>query len=272
MKDFCSSALDVSSLDAPERVVGHVVRHAVVVTAAGSSSRFNAGFMKGRLDSGSVKKEFLSFEGLPVLARAVKPFLDVPGLSVVVVTYKAGCLEETRSSLESLVPLLDGAGVPLYFVEGGDTRQSSVFNALSFLKRLWDDGAGFDLVSIHDGARPFVSKDVVFACLDAAFKCGGAAPCVPVRDTLVRISDGFLSGRLDRDGVCGVQTPQTFRFPEIYKAHVKARDLVDGVGKVGSAFTDDTQIFMKFGGLVAAVKGSPKNVKITYRDDLEGGI
>lgn len=243
-------------------------RHAVIVTAAGTSSRFNV----GSLGSVGKKKEFLSLDGVPVLAHAVEPFLDVPGLSVVVVTYKAGCLEETRSSLESLVPLLDGAGVPLHFVEGGDTRQSSVFNALSFLKRLWDVGAGFDLVSIHDGARPFVSKDVVFACLDAASKCGGAAPCVPVRDTLVRISDGFLSGRLDRDGVCGVQTPQTFRFPEIYEAHVKARDLVDGVGKVGSAFTDDTQIFMKFGGLVAAVKGSPKNVKITYRDDLEGGI
>lgn len=243
-------------------------RHAVIVTAAGTSSRFNV----GSLGSVGKKKEFLSLDGVPVLARAVKPFLEVPGLSVVVVTYKAGCLEETRSSLESLVPLLDGAGVPLYFVEGGDTRQSSVFNALSFLKRLWDDDAGFDLVSIHDGARPFVSKDIVLACLDAASVCGGAAPCVPVSDTLVKVSEGFFSERLDRAGVCGVQTPQTFRFPDIYEAHVKARDLVDGVGKVGSAFTDDTQIFMKFGGLVAAVKGSPKNVKITYRDDLEGGI
>lgn len=273
MKDLGSSALEVSGLDVSEHVVGHavqhVVRHAAVVTAAGSSSRFNAGFMNGRLDSGSVKKEFLSFEGLPVLARAVKPFLEVPGLSVVVVTYKAGCLEETRSSLESLVPLLDGAGVPLHFVEGGDTRQSSVFNALSFLKRLWDDGAGFDLVSIHDGARPFVSKDIVLACLDAAFRCGGAAPCVPVSDTLVRVSGGFFSERLDRTDVCGVQTPQTFRFPEIYDAHVRARDLVDGVGSV---FTDDTQIFMEFGGRVAAVTGNPKNTKITYRNDLEGGV
>lgn len=247
-------------------------RHAVIVTAAGTSSRFNVGSMKGRLDSGSVKKEFLSLDGVSILAHAVEPFLDVPGLAAVVVTYRKGCLEETCDSLEGLVPLMDGFGVPLHFVEGGDTRQSSVFNALAFLKGLCDDGVEFDLVSIHDGARPFVSKDVVFACLDAASKCGGAAPCVPVRDTLVRISDGFLSGRLDRDGVCGVQTPQTFKFPEIYEAHVKARDLVDGVGKVGSAFTDDTQIFMKFGGLVAAVKGSPKNVKITYRDDLEGGI
>lgn len=266
MKDLGSSALEVSGLDVSEHVVGHVVRHAVIVTAAGSSSRFNAGRLMG---SPGVKKEFLLLGDLSVLSHAVKPFLDVPGLVAVVVTYKPGCLEETRSSLESLVPLLDGAGVLLHFVEGGDTRQSSVFNALSFLKRLWDVGAGFDLVSIHDGARPFVSKDVVLACLDAASVCGGAAPCVPVSDTLVKVSEGFFSTRLDRTGVCGVQTPQTFRFPDIYEAHVKARDLVDGVG---SAFTDDTQIFMEFGGRVAAVKGSPKNVKITYRDDLEGGI
>lgn len=265
MKDLGSSALDVSSLDAPERVVGHVVRHAVVVTAAGSSSRFNAGLM----GSPGVKKEFLLLGGLSVLSHAVKPFLDVPGLVAVVVTYKPGCLEETRNSLESLVPLMDEAGISLHFVEGGDTRQSSVFNALSFLKRLWDVGAGFDLVSIHDGARPFVSKDIVLACLDAAFRCGGAAPCVPVSDTLVRVSGGFFSERLDRTDVCGVQTPQTFRFPEIYDAHVRARDLVDGVGSV---FTDDTQIFMEFGGRVAAVTGNPKNTKITYRNDLEGGV
>lgn len=266
MKDLGSSALDVSGFDVSERVVGHSVRHAVVVTAAGSSSRFNAGCAKGRLDSDTVKKEFLSLDGLPVLARAVKPFLEVPGLVAVVVTYKAGCLEETRDSLKCL----DVYGkVPVFFVEGGETRQNSVFNALSFLKGLLDDGLGFELVSIHDGARPFVSKDVIEACLDAAFRCGGAAPCVPVSDTLVKVSEGFFSARLDRTGVCGVQTPQTFRFPDIYEAHVKARGIVDCVG---SAFTDDTQIFMEFGGRVAAVTGSPKNTKITYRNDLEGGV
>ena len=95
---------------------------------------------------------------------------------------------------------------------------------------------------------------------------------MPVSDTLVKVSEGFFSSRLDRAGVCGVQTPQTFRFPDIYEAHVKARGLVEGVGKVGSAFTDDTQIFMEFGGRVAAVTGSQKNTKITYRDDLEGGV
>ena len=271
MKDLGSSALDVSRLDvsgpdvsgcAVGHSVQHVVRYAAVVTAAGSSSRFNA----DSHGSAGVKKEFLSLDGIPVLAHAVKPFLEVPGLAAVVVTYKAGCLEETRDSLKCL----DVYGkVPVFFVKGGETRQSSVFNALSFLKGLWDDGLRFELVSIHDGARPFVSKDVIEACLDAAFRCGGAAPCVPVSDTLVRVSDGFFSERLDRTGVCGVQTPQTFRFPEIYEAHVKARDLVDGVGSV---FTDDTQIFMEFGGRVAAVTGSPKNTKITYRNDLEGGV
>ena len=249
----------------PNVASGVAFRHAAVVTAAGSSSRFNA----GSHDSVGVKKEFLSLEGLSVLAHAVKPFLEVPGLVAVVVTYKAGCLEETRDSLKCL----DVYGkVPVFFVQGGETRQASVFNALSFLKGLLDDGLGFELVSIHDGGKPFVSKDVIEACLDAASRFGGAAPCVPVSDTLVKVSEGFFSSRLDRAGVCGVQTPQTFRFPDIYDAHVKARGLVEGVGKVGSAFTDDTQIFMKFGGRVAVVTGSPKNTKITYRDDLEGGV
>jgi 2-C-methyl-D-erythritol 4-phosphate cytidylyltransferase/2-C-methyl-D-erythritol 4-phosphate cytidylyltransferase/2-C-methyl-D-erythritol 2,4-cyclodiphosphate synthase len=229
--------------------------HAVIVTAAGSSTRFNAS------SGSSVKKEFLSIGSEPILAKAIRPFLDVPGLAVVAVTYRDGDLDEVRSIVE---PLRGGKdALEVMYVKGGATRQESVFNAL---KALYDSKKCSDikLVSIHDGARPFVSTELVRSCLDAAEAHGGACPCIRVTDTLVKVGeDGLLCSRIDRSGVCTVQTPQTFRFPDIWHAHQVARP--DG------GYTDDTGIFMDWGGRVAFVQGSAENRKITYEADLGGG-
>ena len=224
--------------------------HAVIVTAAGSSTRFNA-------SSGSpVKKEFLCIGSEPVLAMAIRPFLEVPGLKVIAVTYRDGDLEEVKGIVE---PVLHG--VPVLYVKGGDTRRQSVFNALKALDECeFHDDIG--IVSIHDGARPFVSAELVKACLEAAAAHGGACPCIRVTDTLMRVGeDGLLSSGVSREGMCTVQTPQTFRFPDILKAHVAA--------DAGKGYTDDTGIFMDWGGKVAFVPGETTNRKITYSSDLK---
>ena len=226
--------------------------HAVIVTAAGSSRRFNES-----CDS-AVKKEFLTIGGEPILARAIRPFLQVPGTGVLAVTYRDGDLEVVRDIVRGLTEL--NSGIEVLFVKGGATRQESVFNALKALtecKKCND----IKIVSIHDGARPFVTSDLVKACLDAADVHGGACPCIRITDTIVKVGeDGLLCGRLSRDGVCTVQTPQTFRFPDIYEAHLAARS--------GKSYTDDTEIFMDWGGKVAFVQGSSDNRKITYSTDL----
>ena len=226
--------------------------HAVIVTAAGSSRRFNES-----CDS-AVKKEFLTIGGEPILAMAIRPFLRVTGTGVLAVTYRDGDLEVVRDIVSGLTEL--NSGIEVLFVKGGATRQESVFNALKALtecKKCND----IKIVSIHDGARPFVTSDLVKACLDAADVHGGACPCIRITDTIVKVGeDGLLCGRLSRDGVCTVQTPQTFRFPDIYEAHLAA--------KSGKSYTDDTEIFMDWGGKVAFVQGSSDNRKITYSTDL----
>ena len=226
--------------------------HAVIVTAAGSSRRFNES-----CDS-AVKKEFLTIGGEPILAMAIRPFLQVTGTGVLAVTYRDGDLEVVRNIVSGLTEL--NSGIEVLFVKGGATRQESVFNALKALtecKKCND----IKIVSIHDGARPFVTSDLVKACLDAADVHGGACPCIRITDTIVKVGeDGLLCGRLSRDGICTVQTPQTFRFPDIYEAHLAARS--------GKSYTDDTEIFMDWGGKVAFVQGSSDNRKITYSTDL----
>ena len=93
------------------------LRHAAIITAAGSSQRFNS-------QSGSkLKKEFEILGKESVLCRAVRPFLNVQGLAAIVVTYRKGELENTREAIGDL-------GFDITFVEGGATRQESVFNGL----------------------------------------------------------------------------------------------------------------------------------------------
>ena len=226
------------------------LRHAAVITAAGSSQRFNLG-------SGSnLKKEFMSIGASSVLSLSIRPFLQVEGLAALVVTYREGELEATRN-------LLSDIDFDIAFVQGGSTRQQSVFNALKYISD-HNDVIRADYVSIHDGARPFVTGALIKSCLNAAVIHGGACPCIRVTDTLVRVDgDGLLCGRLSRDGVCTVQTPQTFRFPDIWHAHETARP--------DAGYTDDTGIFMDWGGKVAFVQGSADNRKITYASDLGAG-
>ena len=225
------------------------LRFSAIITAAGSSQRFNMS------SNSNVKKEFLRMGSSSVLGCAIKPFLEIEGLASLVVTYREGELEKTRK-------LLSDIGYDIAFVQGGETRQKSVFNALKYLK---DSKADIDFGLIHDGARPFITKNLIGRCLETAEKVGGSCPCIRVTDTLVKVDEeGLLCSRIPREGVCTVQTPQVFRFPEIYFAHKNA--------KADKAYTDDTEIFMDGGGKVGFVQGDPDNRKITYASDLREGL
>ena len=226
------------------------MRHAVIVTAAGSSRRFNS------QSSSNVKKEFLTVDGESVLCRSIRPFLQTEGICALVVTYRKDDFQTVRD----LVSTLDTSGVKVILAEGGDTRQQSVFNGLKALYEIREE-LDISVVSIHDGARPYLDSALVRACIEEAERTGGACPCLPVTDTIVRIGkDGLMEKALDRESLRTVQTPQAFRFPDIYLAHLEAQ---------GEAqFTDDTQIFIRRGGKVACVPGSAENRKITFAGDI----
>lgn len=228
---------------------------AVIVTAAGSSRRFNPN------PDSSVKKEFLAIDSLPVLCRAIRPFLQASDLSVLAVTYREGELEEVRKLVLQTPGIEDNSNLEILFVVGGATRQESVLNGLKAINKC-KKHSDISLIGIHDGARPFVDAALIKACFSAAEETGGSCPCIRATDTLVHVdADGILDGRLSREGVCTVQTPQCFRFPDILKAHEAADP--------NKAYTDDTEIYMDWGGRVAFVQGSRNNRKITYASDLQ---
>lgn len=226
-----------------------------IITAAGSSTRFNA---PDEPYPHNTKKEFLSIDGHTVLYRSASPFFQVPNLRACVVTCRTGEEDQTRTALEDLV----SKGIPVYIVPGSDTRRGSVFNGL---KELMKHAEYKDsIVAVHDGDRPYIDKETIMDCIVYAHMFGGSVPALRITDTIIRADEeGFYTASIPREGAYTVQTPQCFRLEDLYLAHAKAASSPDA-----DSFTDDAGLFAAAGFKVAVVNGSEKNRKITYRSDL----
>ena len=153
---------------------------------------------------------------------------------------------------------MTGAGeVPVTVVEGSDTRQKSVYKGLLAVK------GQPDIVLIHDGARPFVSRELILEALEAAREFGASVPGVTPTDTQKEIdSEGFIVRHLKRSSLAAVQTPQCFQFAKLLEAHGRA-------AADGREYTDDTEIWGEYCGRVRVTRGDIRNIKITYPSDLE---
>ncbi len=232
----------------------------LILAAAGSSTRMGTG----------TKKEYLPLENSTVLATAAKAFLNAIPLKHLIITVPEDGESSARKALFSdfsMNSLLKN--VTLTFCQGGDTRQSSVFKALQNASSLLTETEKSKaVVLIHDGARPFVTKEIILETTQAAVKFGAAVPALTPVDTQKEInSDNTISRHLLRKNLCAVQTPQVFLFEPLLKCHSKA-------ALTEKEYTDDTQIWDDFPEFtenkkVKVVKGNPCNKKITYKEDLE---
>lgn len=197
------------------------------------------------------KKELLQTGGKPVLRHGLETFSRIGELEVLVVVVPAG--EQDRYA-----PLLEGIALPVRMVEGGSTRQRSVLAALEALR---ETSIGF--VLIHDGARPFVTPELIRSVCEGVVRFGACIPVVPEVHALKEVDgDGWIQSHPDRSAFCAAQTPQGFLYPAILEAHRRALDIGDG-------FNDDSEIWHRQIGKVWTVPGDPRNTKITYPSDLE---
>jgi len=147
-------------------------------------------------------------------------------------------------------------------IPGGESREESVFKALLHLEKagLKDD----DIVLIQDGDRPNLSEDLIKRNLEAASEFGAAVTAVPATDSVLMSERGEFAERyLPRKDIYLAQTPQTFKFGIILKAHRKARE------EKNLVFTDDASIAQFAGFPSRLVMGSPDNVKITTEKDAK---
>ena len=154
-------------------------------------------------------------------------------------------------SLKDLEHIFKGENIKL--IEGGKTRQESVFNAL----RAADNP---DFVLIHDGARPLVEKEDIKKVIEKTIEKGAAILAVKTVDTVKKVDeDGEIVETIDRSNLYNVQTPQGFRYDLILEAHKKYE---------GENFTDDAGMVEKTGGAVFVVEGNYNNFKITTPEDF----
>jgi len=214
---------------------------AVVILAAGSGSRVGAATNKVLLPLGTI----------PVLAWSVRDVLALDDVRRVLVVVRPG---ERDAVAEALAPHLGDGEIGI--VEGGETRHASEWAALQALEPEIESGA-VDVVAIHDGARPLAGRDLFTSTIEAARERGGAIPVVPLRGLLA------LDGRALPPELDGVQTPQAFRAPELLAAYTRAdTDGFDG--------TDTAACLARYTDLpVVAVPSTPRNLKITFPEDLE---
>ncbi len=220
-----------------------------LITAAGSSTRF-----------GGQKKELEQFEGCTVLERAIEPFIET--CSGIVVTCPPGARAEFEAffAQSALSPVIARLERGFAIVEGGSTRQDSVLFGLGALKEL---GCDRDIVLIHDGARPWISADLVRTTIEQTRMHGACLPLAPLVETPKIVKGQVVHTHPSRAHVMTAQTPQAFSFPEILAAHELA-------AREGYVATDDAMIWDHYVGPVFWIEGERQNRKITYREDLFG--
>lgn len=210
-----------------------------VIVAAGSSSRMHG-----------IDKQLLDIGGMPVIARAVSAFQQSEIISEIVIVTR----EDLSEKINELVSKYKFDKVTAV-VKGADTRQKSVFNGISVTAQ------DCEYIAIHDGARPFVTQDIIKSTVDAAIKYGAASASQTAKDT-VKIADesGKIIQTVNRDTVRLMQTPQVFE----KNTYLSAMKSVPN----SEMFTDDCILMEKFGKPVYCVKSSPLNLKITTREDI----
>lgn len=207
-----------------------------IIVSAGRGHRFGAG----------LPKQYCDLAGQPVVRRTLRQFISHPMIDHVI-----GVVHPDDVALfESAADGFDD----ISHTPGGAERQDSVRNGLQA-------AAAFapDKVLIHDAARPLVSHRIISDILAALDQNPGAVPAVAVADTLKRGDGKTVHATVDRTGLFRVQTPQGFRFDEIFSAH----QLV-----AGQALTDDAAVAETNGLAVAIVAGDENNLKITTQEDM----
>lgn len=230
-----------------------------IVVAAGSGSRMGS----------DIPKQYMEVNGKPILYYTLKAFeeTDIEGVSLVV------SKEYMQYALTEIVDKYELKKV-IRVCQGGAERFNSVFHALDDLS----DVAGFDdVVLVQDGARPFVSADLIDRISDGVVEYGAAVAAVPVKDT-IKISDesGFVVSTTNRALTWQIQTPQGFKYGELLEAYKK----VVGGSSVNEAkdhggdrlvITDDSMVYETAfpDKKVKLIMGSYDNIKITTIDDFE---
>jgi len=218
----------------------------VILPAAGLGTRM------GREKSGTSRKQFMLLEGAPVLVHTIRKFASCAMVAEIVVALRP---EEMTWASEMLRH--EHPSRPVRLVEGGDSRQQSVANALASL------APDTELVAVHDAVRPFIEPATIEAVVREAAATGAAIVGIVPVDTVKQVHRHKIRATIPRDRLVLAQTPQVFRYDLLKEAFARASE--DGFGG-----TDEASLVERLETVdVSVVPGSDRNIKITKPSDMD---
>lgn len=205
-----------------------------IITAGGSSSRY-----------GDTNKLLEKIHSKEVIKHTIEAFLVVDEISEIVICANSSIIDELKNIFK--------ATEKIHIIEGGKTRQQSVFNGLIALQNC-------DYVLIHDGARPMITPEIIKNAMQAVQKQKALTVAAKTIDTIKQVDEKLkIIKTIDRNALYNTQTPQAFEYNLIRSAHEKLQ---------GQNFTDDAGMLEHLGYDVYILEGDYKNIKITTKNDI----
>ena len=202
-----------------------------IITAGGTSSRF-----------GNKNKLLELINGKEVIKYTVDAF-RYANVDEIIICANLSIMDELKEIFKDYEKVR--------IIEGGATRQQSVYNGLLADK--------CDYVVIHDGARPIISTELINICIEMVKEQKALTVVTKTIDTIKEVENGKIIKTIDRAKLYNTQTPQAFEYDLILEAHKKYE---------GKNFTDDAGMIEKMKKTVYIIDGSYKNIKITTRSDI----
>ncbi len=211
-----------------------------VIPSAGKGERLKA----------KKPKQFLEIKGIPLLVYTLMKFERHSQVDAVILSVSPEYIELTQNIVSSY-----NLKKVIKIVEGGKTRQESVFNGVKTAPE------NTQIFLVHDAVRPFVSAELITRIISEVKVSGACVPAIPVRDTLNRVVEGEIVENVNRKNLFCIQTPQGIK-ADILKT------LLERAQIEGLFFTDESSLLLHYGYKVKLVEGSFLNFKITYPEDL----
>lgn len=218
------------------------MKHILIIPASGSGLRFGS----------KTPKQFLKINGKEIIAHTIGKFHSLKIIDEIYIAAHPDNFEKLKKIISK-----NNFTKVKSIVEGGDTRQASVFNALNSITANKDD-----VVMVHDSVRPFLSKKLILSLIEECRVSGGVIPGIKISDTVKRTDEkNFIQKTLSRENLWTVQTPQVFRYDIIKNSFDKAV-------KKNYTGTDEASVVEFAGYPVKIIEGEKANIKITHKEDL----
>ncbi len=218
----------------------------LIVASAGKGSRMKM----------NKRKQNILIDNKPLLWHTLNSFLDTDIIFTdIYIMVNRKDIDYTENHI--IPDLYFDKNININVLPGGSSRVETIQNGVNNLNEFTD------YVLIHDGARPFISKDLLNRLLTALENYNSVIPAVSVKDTIkVKNNNSLVVNTLDRDSLVAVQTPQAFSYKIIREAYERVEE-IDG------KIYDDSLIVERLGEPVKIVEGDYENFKITTKEDLE---